>query len=106
MEDCNINKEAEKPTSREQIPVEPLVMAESIILRKWSDHNQQYEQCTLRELWENGFANGQTYQQYNQHLRDPKYLNGNKFHVEPNFHDDIWKAFWSDLKDAEIIIGP
>jgi len=84
--------------------VEPVVMPECIIIRKWHEGNKKYEQCSLRELWENGFANGQSFQEYNKHLCDDKYMNENKFHLESKFFDDVWGAFWSDLSDAEIVI--
>ena len=77
---------------------------QSIIIRKWHESNDRYEYCTLRELWENGFANGQTLQEYNKHKMRKKYMDAGGFYVNTEFFDEVWKAFWSDLAGAEVIV--
>ena len=77
---------------------------EKIILKKWNEVNNSYSQCTLRELWENGFQNGQNLQEHNKHKLQKKYMNENDFYVKTEFFDEVWQAFWSDMSDVEIFI--
>ena len=82
-----------------------LSMADNVVLKKLDKLNNKRGNCSLRELWENGFANGQTFQEFNKHKANPEHMNGNGFHVESNFFDEVWKAYWSDLTDAEVVIN-
>jgi len=104
MTDLNESNQPENEQHSSVSELNCFVMPERIIIRKWHEGNKKHEQCTLRELWENGFANGQSFQEHNKHLCTNEYMNENKFHVKSKFFDDVWGAFWSDLSDAEIVI--
>jgi hypothetical protein len=79
------------------------IMADSVILRKWHEGNQKFEECTLQELWENGFHCGQSFQEFNKHWHKEAIPKG-EFYATHEFLQKRWEAFWHDLSKAEIII--
>jgi len=78
---------------------------QNIIIKKLHEDTGKCGECTLRGLWENGFANGQAFQEYNKHKLESKYMDESGFYVTTEFFDEVWKAFWSDLNGAEVIVS-
>ena len=104
MNDTQKSGNQEQPT----VHVEQIVRAEDVIIRKWHDSRKEYDTVSLKELWMNGFHNGQVLMDSKlnkSHLKKkPEYLSGEGFYATELFIEEIFKSFWFSLENAEIII--
>ena len=84
------------------------VKVKDIILKKWHNDNNEFSYITLKELWINGFHNGQSTMAENINkdrlLKKSKHHNKNTYYATEKYFDEVWKAFWYELEDAEVIV--